>query len=87
MAKRKSPRQRGKISFTKYFQSFKEGDFVAVARELSVIFGYSKRTQGRTGRVIAKKGSAYEVEINDLNKPKRYFIKPVHLKKIEVTTK
>ena len=83
MAKCKSIKDKGKTPFTKYFQSFKAGDSVAVVRELSEIFGYSKRLQGRTGKVIEKKGAAYDVEILDFNKPKRYFIKPVHLKKIE----
>ncbi len=84
MLKRKRLRTRGKISFSKYFQEFKEGDFVAVARELSVPFGYSKRTQGRTGKIIKKRGDSYHVEINDLNKKKHYFIKPIHLKKVEI---
>ncbi|MEK6889901.1 MAG: 50S ribosomal protein L21e [Nanoarchaeota archaeon] len=84
MVKHKTPRQRGKISFTRYFQEFKAGDTVAVVRELSEVFGYSKRIQGRTGKVIEKRGSAYHVEIKDLNKPKRYMLKPIHLKKIEV---
>ncbi|MBS3072065.1 50S ribosomal protein L21e [Candidatus Pacearchaeota archaeon] len=83
MLKHKSPRTKGKISLTKYFQKFKEGDKVAVVRELSVKFGYSNRIHGRTGRVLAKRGSAYEVEINDINKPKKYVLKPIHLKRIE----
>ena len=83
MLKRKKPRTKGKISFSRYFQELKEGDDVAVVRELSIPFGYSKRLQGRTGKVIGKQGSACHVEIKDLNKPKRYFIKPIHLKKIE----
>ncbi|MBS3088594.1 50S ribosomal protein L21e [Candidatus Pacearchaeota archaeon] len=83
MLKYKKPRTKGKFSFTRYFQKFKEGDKVAVAKELSIPFPYSKRLQGRTGTVLAKKGATYYVEIKDLNKPKRYFIKPIHLKKIE----
>ncbi|MBX4212110.1 50S ribosomal protein L21e [Candidatus Pacearchaeota archaeon] len=82
MLKQKRLRDRGKISLTKYFQKFKPGDAVAVVREHSVPFGYSTRVHGRTGKVIAKRGSAYEVEVFDLNKPKRYVIKPVHLKRI-----
>lgn len=85
MNKTKSPRQKGKISFTRFFQKFKEGDYVAVDVEPSVLFGYSDRVQGKTGKVLAKRGTAYEVEINELNKAKRYLIKPIHLKKIEVT--
>ena len=85
MLKRKAPRTKGKISLSRYFQTFEKGDSVAVARELSVPLGYSKRIQGRTGKVIERKGDAYHVEINDLNKKKYYFIKPVHLKKVEVS--
>ena len=44
-------------------------------------YGYPMQ-QGRTGKVLAKRGSAYYVEIKDLNKKKRYVIKPVHLKRI-----
>ncbi|PIN93107.1 50S ribosomal protein L21e [Candidatus Pacearchaeota archaeon CG10_big_fil_rev_8_21_14_0_10_31_24] len=87
MLKHKNPRQKGKLPLSKYFQTFKDGDSVAVVRELSQKFGYSTRLQGRTGKVIKKQGSAYDVEIKDLNKPKRYFIKPIHLKKIENDTK
>ena len=83
MLKHKRLRNKGKISFTRYFHVFKPGDAVAVIRELSIKFGYPKKLQGRTGRVIEKRGAAYEVEIKDLNKPKRYLIKPVHLQKIE----
>ncbi len=83
MLKRKKPRQKGKFSFTKYFQEFREGDSVAVARELSLKFGYPKRLQGKTGKVIEKRGAAYYIEISDLNKKKKYLIKPIHLNKIE----
>ncbi len=83
MLKRKSVKTRGKISFSKFFQEFKTGEKVAVVKEHSEVLGYSNRIQGRTGIVVAKQGEAYHVEINDLNKPKRYFIKPIHLKKIE----
>ena len=79
----KNPRQKGKFSFMRYFQQFKIGDSVAVVKELSVPFPYSVRLQGRTGKVLAKRGNSYYVEISDLNKPKRYSIKPIHLKRIE----
>ena len=84
MLKYKKPRQKGKFSFTRFFQKFQPGDTVAVVRELSHEFGYvNNRLQGRTGKVLAKRGSAYYIEIKDLNKPKRYLIKPIHLTKIE----
>ena len=83
MLKRKRIHDRGKISFKRFFQPFKSGESVAVVRELSIRFGYPEKLQGRTGKIIKKRGSAYEIEIFDLGKAKRYLIKPVHLKKIE----
>jgi len=82
MLKRKRINRKGKISLKKYFQEFKPGDSVAVVIELSEVFGYPKKIQGRTGKVIEKRGSAYYVQIKDLNKPKKYLIKPIHLNKI-----
>jgi large subunit ribosomal protein L21e len=83
MLKRKPIRQKGKLSFTRFFQKFKEGDSVAVVKDLGVKFGYSNRLQGKTGKVIKKQGSAYEVQILDINKSKKYLIKPIHLKPIQ----
>jgi large subunit ribosomal protein L21e len=82
MLKHKKTRAKGKFSFTNYFQKFQPGDFVAVVMELGVPFAYSKRLQGRTGKVLEKRGSAYYVEIKDYRMPKRYLIKPIHLKRI-----
>jgi len=87
MVLHKTPRQKGKFSLTRYLQTFQPGDFVAVAQELSFPLAYSKRIQGKTGKVIALRGKAYEVEISDLGKPKRYFIHPIHLKKINIQAK
>ena len=83
MRTHKRIRTRGKFSFTRFFQSFKPGDSVAVVRDLTFPFAYKKQIQGRTGKVIEKRGSAYYVEVKDLDKPKRYHIAPIHLKKIE----
>ena len=83
MLRHKSPRQKGKFSFKRFFQKFNPGESVAVAKELSVPFSYSNRLQGRTGKVISKRGASYYVEIYDLGKSKKYIIKPIHLRKIE----
>lgn len=83
MRTHKRMKARGKFSFMRFFQKFKEGDSVAIVRDLTFPFGYKKQIQGRTGKVIEKRGSAYFVEVKDLNKPKRYLINPIHLKKIE----
>jgi len=82
MPRTKKPREKGKFSFSRYFQKFREGESVAVVRELAMKAGFPKRIQGRTGRVVKKQGTAYEVEIKDFNKPKKYLIRPIHLKKI-----
>lgn len=83
MLKRKNIKERGKISFTKFFQPFKAGDSVAVVRDLTVPFGYSNRIQGRTGKVIEKRGDAYYIKVKEMNKEKYYNLHPIHLKKIE----
>ena len=83
MVTHKTARQKGKLSFSRFFQKLLPGDAVAVVRELSVPFFYSKRLQGRTGKVIAKRGNSYEVLVKHLNKPKTYMIPPIHLKKIQ----
>ena len=83
MIKRKQLRQRGKIKLSNYFQEFKEGDRVAVIRELSVKPKFPKTIQGRSGIVINKRGSYYIVEMNDYNKKKNYIIHPIHLKKLK----
>ncbi|NCN98921.1 50S ribosomal protein L21e [Candidatus Pacearchaeota archaeon CG10_big_fil_rev_8_21_14_0_10_35_219] len=85
--KGKRIREKGKISFTKFFQKFNEGDFVAVARDFGQTASFPKRIQGRTGKVIGKRGRSYIVEIKDIKMPKQYIIKPIHLKKIKVTAK
>ena len=83
MLKHKRLKEKGKISFTKYFQEFKPGDYVAVDRELNQKFGYQKKLQGRTGVIIKKRGAAYEIQLYDLNKKKTYMIKPIHLRRIQ----
>jgi large subunit ribosomal protein L21e len=82
MLKYKKLREKGKFSFTKFFQKFQPGDSVAVVMDLGFPFAYSKRLQGRTGKVLEKRGGAYYVEIKDFNKIKRYLLRAIHLKRI-----
>ncbi len=84
MLTHKSLRSKGKLSLTKYFQKFKEGDYVAIVRDLSVQSpGFPKRMQGRTGRVIGKSGASYIVAIKDYSREKKYIVKPIHLQRIQ----
>ena len=85
MLKRIILREKGKVPFKTFFQKFKSGDSVAVVRNLSFPFSYSNRIQGRTGKVLEKRGSSYYIEVKELNKPKKFFLHPIHLKKIENT--
>lgn len=79
----KKTREKGKIKLSNYFQEFDEGDTVAVIRERSLQPGFPETIQGRTGVISGKRGSSYEVKIKDSNKEKKYFIEPIHLKKIK----
>ncbi|MBI3035289.1 50S ribosomal protein L21e [Candidatus Woesearchaeota archaeon] len=80
---RKQKRNRGKISITRYFQSFNLGDRVCLGVESSVQKGmYHPRFMGKSGIIKAKRGKCYEVSINDLGKEKKLVIHPVHLRRV-----
>ncbi len=82
MAKRKHARERGKIRMSEYFKELKEGDRVAIVRELSEMPKFPKVLQGRTGVVNGRRGSSYIIKIMDYNQEKTHIIHPVHLKKL-----
>lgn len=84
MNKKKRIRERGKVSLSRCFQKFSEGDSVAIVRELGLQSpGFPKRMQGRTGKIIEKRGSAYVIEVNDFNRQKKFAVIPAHLRRIE----
>lgn len=83
MANKKHVREKGKLSFSRYFQHLKEGDSVAVVRELAKPVNFPERIQGKTGEVESKRGRAYLIKIKDGKADKRYLIEPIHLKKIK----
>ena len=77
---RKSVRQKGKISLSKYFQQFKEGERVVLKAEPAVQKGmYFPRFHGKSGIIKGKKGRCYEVNIKDGGKEKVLIVHPVHL--------
>ena len=79
---RKERSAKGKISITKYFQSFNVGDKVYFGVESAVQKGmYHPRFMGRAGIVTGKRGRCYEVSINDIGKNKTLIVHPVHLKR------
>lgn len=83
MIKRKQVRTKGKIKLSNYFQEFKQGDRIAVVRELATQPKFPKQLQGRSGIITGKRGKSYIVRIKDLNKEKTYIIHPVNLKKLK----
>lgn len=79
---KKNIRERGKISLTRFLQSFNIGDRVILKMEPAYQKGgYFPRFHGRSGIVKAKKGRCYEVLIKDINKEKTVLVHPVHLKR------
>jgi len=77
----KSQRTKGKISITKYFQEFKEGDRAMLKAEPAVQKGiYPLKFHGKSGVIKNKKGNCYEVSVND-GKEKTIIVHPVHLRK------
>lgn len=82
MPRQKQIRRKGKLSLTNYFKELKEGDKVAIVRELSLPVYFPKRIQGLSGVVVSRKGSSYVVRLRQGRKVKDFIIKPAHLKKI-----
>ncbi len=80
----KNIRNRGKVSLSRYFQQFKEGDSVALVAEPAVQRGlYHPRFHGRVAKVTGTRGKCYEVTFKEDSKTKTVIVHPVHLKKME----
>ncbi|MBU2589968.1 MAG: 50S ribosomal protein L21e [Nanoarchaeota archaeon] len=72
--------QKGKISITKFFRKFKDGDKVILKPEPAVQTGMSfPRFQGKSGVISGKQGECYKVVIKDGNLKKIVVVHPVHL--------
>ncbi len=79
----KPVRKKGKISLSKYFAEYKEGQKVQLAAEPAVQKGmYFPRFHGKVGIIGEKKGNCYEVMIKDIGAKKTLIVHPVHLKKV-----
>lgn len=81
--RKKKIREKGKINLSQEFQELKKGDRVGVDIELGLKINFPKKLQGRAGVIEDKRGRAYIVKIKDLNRVKKYIIKPIHLKKLK----
>ncbi len=79
----KTYREKGKLSVSRYFQKFEEGEKVGLKICAQVQKGrFHARFHGLTGTVNGKKGACYAVEIHDMNKKKTLYVHPIHLKKL-----
>ena len=75
-------RKVGKVSLTKYFQNFNEGERVMLTVEPAVHKGmYDPKYIGKAGIIKRKNGRCYEISIMDKNKEKLLIVHPVHLRK------
>lgn len=75
-------RQKGKISLTRYFAEFKEGERVLFAAEPAVQKGmYYPRFHGKTGIVKGYQGRCLQVMLKDGNAKKMIIVHPVHLRR------
>jgi large subunit ribosomal protein L21e len=78
----KELRQKGKISLTKFFQNFEEGDKVTLLVESAYQRGmYHRKFYGKAGLVKGKQGECFLVEIVDGKTKKQVIVHPVHIKK------
>ena len=76
-------RRRGKISMSRFFQKFQEGDHVVFLAEPAYQNGlYHARMHGKAGTIIGLQGSCYKVGIQDGHKDKTIIVHPVHLKRL-----
>lgn len=77
----KHKREKGKLSISRYFQKFKDGDRVVLKIDPSVKKGvFHPRFHGKDGVIKGKKGRCYEVLIKDFKKQKTILVHPVHIR-------
>lgn len=80
----KTLRKKGKISLTKYFQTFSEGEQVFLKVEPAIQKGmYHPRFLGKSGMIKKKTGRCYEVLIKDQKKEKVLIVHPVHMERVK----
>ncbi len=80
----KPVRRKGKISISRFFQNFEDGERVILSVEPAIQKGmYDPKYMGMTGTIMRRTGKCYEVNIVDQKKEKTLLVHPVHLKRIK----
>ena len=81
---KKERSEKGKVSIRSFLQKFEVGEKVGLSVEPAYQKGmYRPRFMGKTATILRKKGTCYEVQINDLGKTKTLVVHPVHLIKVK----
>ncbi|MDO8741292.1 MAG: 50S ribosomal protein L21e [Candidatus Woesearchaeota archaeon] len=81
---KKGARERGKISLTRFFANFKNGEKVVLLPEPAYQKGlFFPRFIGKVGTITEKIKNCYNVLIQDRGKKKVLLVHPIHLKKVE----
>ena len=85
---KKDHSEKGKLSIRKFLQKFEIGEKVGLSVEPAYQDGmYRPKFMGKSATVLRKKGTCYEVTINDQGKSKVLIVHPVHLVKIAKVNK
>lgn len=79
-------KERGKVGIRRYFQKFEENDTVSISINPKYRAIPYPKFQGRSGKIVDKRGRAYCVEIKDGNKMKMVLVTPEHLIALKSST-
>ncbi|MBN2567258.1 50S ribosomal protein L21e [Candidatus Woesearchaeota archaeon] len=79
---RRGVREKGKVSISRFFQVFSEGDKVVLKANPAHQGGvYHRRFHGKVAEVTGKQGECYTVTLKDGGKAKGLIVHPVHLQR------
>ena len=77
----KKPREHGKLGLSRLLHEYKPGDKAVIIIDSSVHRGMPhRRYHGKVAVIVAKRGSAYEVNVTQGDSVKEIIVRPEHLK-------
>lgn len=78
---RKKLKLKENATVNKFMEKFEIGDRVWIKICPSVHNFPHPKFNGRTGKIVGKRGNAYMIEVSDLNSKKKIIASAVHLKR------
>lgn len=72
---------REQVTVNKILEKFDEGDRVCIKIQPAIHNFPHPKFQGRTGKIVGKRGESFIVEVSDLSSKKKVIVSPVHMKK------